>query len=301
MKHRLTIFTPTFNRKHTLHKLYESLLNQTNLDFEWFIVDDGSSDNTQELIKSWIKKNKINIKFHRQDNSGKHVAHNYGVINCETEIFVCVDSDDQVTKDFVSTIYTIWPRVNQQASLAGIIALKGNVNNMRIGTSMPTSLKSCSISELYSKQKFKGDATLIFKTLCLKKYLFPVIDGEKFMTEGVVYDQLSKDYEMLLLNKIIYICEYLEDGLSANIDLVHKKNPKGYIFYLSQRIDLSVNLWNKILFSAWYLVGIWRIGYKPSPEERKHGAHITLAYPLAILLLIRQNYKRKSHIFKVRI
>lgn len=300
MKYKLTIFTPTYNREHILSQLYESLLNQTNLDFNWLIVDDGSSDNTRELVNKWIEEDKINIIFHSQKNSGKHVAHNYGVMNCETDIFVCVDSDDQVINDFVSSIYSVWPKINQQESLAGIIALKGNVEGEKIGTSMPKNVEYCSISELYSKYKFKGDAVLIFKTSHIKEFLFPVIEGEKFMTEGIVYDQLSRKYEMFLLDKIIYLCEYFEDGLSANIDRIHKENPKGYILYLSQRIDDSRNLFNKILYSAWYIVGIWRIGYKPLRGEKKVGIHITLAYPLALLLIVRSNYKRKLPIFKIR-
>ena len=96
MKKRMTVFTPTYNRAYILPKLYDSLCQQTVKSFEWLIVDDGSVDNTQELVEKWIEEKKIEIRYFKQANGGKQRAHNLGVEKSKEEIFVCVDSDDYV-------------------------------------------------------------------------------------------------------------------------------------------------------------------------------------------------------------
>lgn len=104
----LTIFTPTYNRSNLLLHLYKSLCEQINKDFLWLIIDDGSKDNTKELVDTWKKENKIKIQYIYQKNSGKHVAHNKAVELCNTELFVCVDSDDILTNNAVEIIINYW-------------------------------------------------------------------------------------------------------------------------------------------------------------------------------------------------
>ena len=101
---KLTIFTPTYNRAYTLKKLYASLIEQINQNFEWLIVDDGSTDNTEEVVKQWVDEKKITIRYFKQRNGGKQRAHNKGVEICNTELFICVDSDDYIVKDSVDKI-----------------------------------------------------------------------------------------------------------------------------------------------------------------------------------------------------
>lgn len=227
----LTIFTPTYNRGYIIRQCYESLCRQSNKNFVWLIVDDGSTDNTEQIINSFINEDKIKIIYFRQKNSGKHVAHNTGVLMCETEIFVCVDSDDYLSDDAVQLIYDTWDKVGNDKSLAGIVALRGKSHNELLGTPMPDNIEKSSIFDLYDKYKFKGDTILVFKTDILKKYLFPVFEGEKFVTEAVIYDQISQEYDMALLNRVLYFCEYLDDGYSKNILSIHKKIRKGICFF----------------------------------------------------------------------
>uniref|UniRef100_UPI002175FEAF glycosyltransferase family 2 protein n=1 Tax=Bacillus thuringiensis TaxID=1428 RepID=UPI002175FEAF len=200
----LTIFTPTYNRGYLIQRCYESLCRQSNKNFVWLIVDDGSTDNTEQIINSFIKEKKIKIIYFKQKNSGKQVAHNTGVLMCTTKIFVCVDSDDYLSDNAVQLIYDTWDKIESDRKLAGIIALKGNNFSEVVGTEMPKNIEKSSIFNLYEKHKFKGDAMLVFKTDILKKHLFPVFEGEKFITEAVVYDQISQKYEMKLLNEVLY-------------------------------------------------------------------------------------------------
>ncbi|MED4006494.1 glycosyltransferase family 2 protein [Priestia aryabhattai] len=252
---KLTIFTPTYNRGYIIRNCYESLCRQSNKDFLWLIVDDGSTDNTEDIINSFINEDKIKIIYHKQKNSGKHVAHNKGVLMCETEMFVCVDSDDYLSVDAVQIIHETWPNIENDKSLAGIIALRGEDAQQAIGTRMPRNIERSSILNLYEKYKFKGDTILIFKTAILKKYLFPVFEGEKFVTEAVVYDQISQKYDMKLVDKVLYLCEYLDDGYSKNILSVHKKNPKGYMFYLTQKVENAKKFRDKYKAVAYYIAG----------------------------------------------
>lgn len=259
IKKNLTIFTPIFNRAYIIRNLYESLCRQTNKNFIWLVVNDGSTDNVDSLIKSFINERKLEIQYIKQKNSGKHVAHNTAVKNCKTEMFVCVDSDDYLTDDAVQTIYDEWENIQSNEKIAGILGLRGSSPDKPLGTWIPNGLKTASIFDLYEKFKFKGDTILVFKTSVLKNYYFPVFGNEKFVTEAVIYDQISQKYEMKLVNKILYICKYLDDGLTKNINTIHRQNPNGYIYFLNQRIKFARSFGEKYKAVSNYVAGCIRI------------------------------------------
>lgn len=236
MEYKLTIFTPTYNRAYILPRLYTSLLSQTNLNFEWLIVDDGSTDNTRELITDWIKENKIKIRYFYQKNSGKMKAHNKGVDEATTELFFCVDSDDWLVNDAVNNILYEWASISDDDKkiLSGIVAYKGKNINESVGNLFPYGVKIDTLSGLYNKG-LTGDTSLIFKTEILRKFKFPIIKDEKFITEAYVYDKIDREYKMWVLPKILTICEYREDGLTKNILKTTFNNPCGYVAYFLQK------------------------------------------------------------------
>ncbi|HFK1710008.1 glycosyltransferase family 2 protein [Bacillus mycoides] len=289
----LTIFTPTYNRGYIIRQCYESLCRQSNKNFVWLIVDDGSTDNTEQIINSFINEDKIKIIYFRQKNSGKHVAHNTGVLMCETEIFVCVDSDDYLSDDAVQLIYDTWDKVGNDKSLAGIVALRGKSHNELLGTPMPDNIEKSSIFDLYDKYKFKGDTILVFKTDILKKYLFPVFEGEKFVTEAVIYDQISQEYDMALLNRVLYFCEYLDDGYSKNILSIHKKNPKGYMFFLERRIENAKDLKSKYKAVAYYISGCLEVKNISYYMNCSYRFLKIISIPQGVLIYIKPHIKRK--------
>lgn len=119
----LTVFTPLYNRINTLKRTYESLKRQTSKDFVWLIIDDGSTDNPYEIIKEWIKiNNGFEIKYVYKENGGMHTAHNTAYENIDTELNVCVDSDDYMPDNAVQLIIDCWNK-NKNKGYAGIIAL----------------------------------------------------------------------------------------------------------------------------------------------------------------------------------
>lgn len=232
---KLTIFTPTYNRVNYLDKLYKSLLNQTNSNFVWLIVDDGSTDGSDIVINKFINEGKIEIVYYKQSNQGKHIAHNKGVEICETELFFCVDSDDYLTKDAVNIILELWNNKDNDNIYTGIVALKGYSDNKVMANRMPKGVKSSTLSDLYNIYGKKGETALIFKTEYLKSNLFPSFNNEKFLSEEVIYNEIDTIGELIILDKIIYIMEYLESGITKNYINAWRNSPKGVVFLLLSR------------------------------------------------------------------
>ena len=283
MSSRLTIFTPTYNRAYTLSRLYESVKQQTCKNFIWLIVDDGSTDNTYELIRSWMDEKLINIKYYRQRNSGKHVAHNVGVNLCDSELFFCVDSDDWLPDYAVEFIIKFWEN-NYSPEIAGIVGLKAFESGEVVGSYMPKGITKSTLFDLYNKYRKKGDTALIFRTDVLKKFPFPVIDGEKFITENIVYDMIDQEYQLLVVNKVLYYCEYLNDGLTRNAFRLQKNNPRGYILYYRNRMKIAPTLSLKFKYITMYSVYNMLAGEKGWIKSSPYKFLTLISIPFAIAI-----------------
>lgn len=229
----LTVFTPAYNRAYTLHKCYESLQKQTSKDFTWLIIDDGSTDNTKELVDSWISENKIEIRYKYQENQGMHGAHNTAYELIDTELNVCIDSDDYMPEDAVENIVSFW-KENKREDLAGIAGLDIYESGEIIGEKLPEDIKESTYWDIYHKYKVKGDKKLVYRSDLTRKYPYPVFEGEKYVGLGYKYAKLDDDYKLLFLNKPLCVVEYMEDGSSRNMLRQYRNNPRGFAFI---RID----------------------------------------------------------------
>jgi glycosyltransferase involved in cell wall biosynthesis len=231
MNSSLTIFTPTFNRAYCLHFCYESLKRQTVKDFVWLVVDDGSTDHTKQLIESWILEGEITIHYHYQENQGMHGAHNTAYELIETELNVCIDSDDYMPDDAVEKILTFWKRFGSD-SYAGIVGLDATFNGSIIGTKMPEDLKESTLSNLYGIYKVKGDKKLVYRTELMKKIPpYPLFKGEKYCPLSYKYILVDQMKPLLIVNEVLCHVEYMEDGSSMNIINQYKNNPRGFSFF----------------------------------------------------------------------
>jgi glycosyltransferase involved in cell wall biosynthesis len=227
----LTVFTPTYNRAYTLHLCYESLKRQTSKDFVWLIIDDGSTDNTRGLVESWILEKAIPIRYHFQDNQGMHGAHNTAYELIDTELNVCIDSDDYMADDAVEKIKNFWNEFGCK-KFAGIVALDASPDGKIIGTRMPGNLKDSTLSNLYAKHKVKGDKKLVYRSeLTRETPPYPIFPGEKYCPLSYKYILIDQNYPLLVLNEVLCYVEYLEDGSSMNIINQYKKNPRGFSFF----------------------------------------------------------------------
>ena len=238
----LTVFTPTYNRCHLLPKLYHSLCEQTLKDFIWLVVDDGSSDNTQEIVDIWKREKNISIEYVRQVNQGKSEAFNTGIKATRTEVFTCVDSDDYLIPDAVEIIINEWDRCKNEC--IGILCL-------REVSIVPENIRSeifdTTLIDAYRVYGLCGDTMLIHKSEFLKKYEFPKYPGEKFVPEDYLYDKLDQDGKMRFLNKVLYRGTYIEGGYTRHMAKLIKDNPQGYNDYITQRLKIDKTLKYKIL------------------------------------------------------
>ena len=234
---KLTVFTPTFNRAYCLHNCYESLKRQTCKDFVWLIIDDGSMDGTNEIVKRWIDEKNIEIHYYWQENQGMHGAHNtaYQLIN--TELNVCIDSDDYMSDDAVEKIVTFWNKYGSD-QVGGIIGLDFDTNNRIIGTRLPDHIKQSRLFDLYNKHGVTGDKKLVYRTELTKHFPYPLFKNERYIGLNYKYNMLDKQYEMLLMNEVLCFVEYLSDGSSLNMLNQYRKNPKGFAFYRKEMMKL---------------------------------------------------------------
>lgn len=233
----LTVFTPAYNRAHTLKRTYDSLLTQDCKEFIWLIIDDGSSDNTAELVKEWKKKdNGFEIRYIYKENGGMHTAHNTAYENINTELNVCIDSDDKMGVGAVRKILEKWRQVREKG-YAGIIALDADFDGRIIGKGFPDGLKETTVIGYYAKGG-SGDKKLVYRTEIINKYPpYPVFEGEKYVSLSYKYRLIDQEYKMAVLNEVLCNVEYQIDGSSLNMFHQYVKNPKGFAFWRKVRMQ----------------------------------------------------------------
>lgn len=231
----LTVFTPSYNRAYLLPQLYTSLCNQSNQDFVWLIVDDGSTDDTQNVVSLWQNEQKIQIQYVFQANQGMHGAHNTAYDNIRTEFNVCIDSDDFMPDDAVAII--LRECKNLEGKFAGILGLDANKNEEIIGTGIPESLTAVKLNELYSLHMVKGDKKIVYRTEIVKKYpKYPLYQNERFVPLDYLYLLIDQDYYLKPINQVLCIVEYQLDGSSMNILKQYRNHPNGFAFSRINRI-----------------------------------------------------------------
>ncbi|MCC2707592.1 glycosyltransferase family 2 protein [Intestinibacter bartlettii] len=239
---KITVFTPTYNRGYIIESLYKSLQRQSFNDFEWLVVDDGSSDNTEELFKKWSKENNnFQIRYYKKENGGKHRAINYALDKAKGELFFTVDSDDYLTDDALYKVDKWEKSLDRSKKFAGIVANIGNDKYKTINNFFKEEYLDLDLLQRYDytedgKKVLDGERSYIFYTDIHKKYRYPEFDGEKFITEAVVWNRMAHDgYLVRYYNDIIWIFEYLDDGLTKAGNKLFLDNPRGYTLWLKEK------------------------------------------------------------------
>lgn len=228
---KITVFTPTYNRAYCLNLVYESLCRQTSKDFLWLIIDDGSTDNTKDLVETWNKENKIEIQYHQKENGGMHTGHNVAYSLIHTELNVCIDSDDYMSDTAIEDIIVFWD-ANKSDKFAGILGLDSFKDGKIVSSAkFPEKVKSGKYSLLKSKYNIVGDIKFVYATNVIKKYPeYPVFEGERFVPLGYKYSDIDLEYDMLFLNKVLCIVDYMPDGSTLNIFKQYYRHPKGFAY-----------------------------------------------------------------------
>ena len=253
----VAVFTPTYNRAYKLPDLYASLLRQTSKDFVWLVVNDGSSDNTRQLVQSYIDEGKISIRYVYRENGGKQRAHNTALEHCNEELFFTVDSDDYLVDTAIEQVTCAWNEWRQKPDVAGIVALKGKSSSEPLNGRFPEGIQTTKVYDLYNKHQFTGDAEMIYRTSILKKYPYEVAEGEKFIAESYAYLQIDDNYDLAVLDSVVMVCEYLPDGYTQSARKVAQENPRGYMKVKKLYMERATSVPDKFESCALYLVGAY--------------------------------------------
>lgn len=248
----ITIFTPTYNRAHTLLRTYNSLCQQTCKDFEWLIIDDGSTDNTREVVEKWICNSDFKIRYIYQENQGMHGAHNTAYKNITTELNTCIDSDDYMPFEAVENIITFW-RENRSNKYAGFIGLDQREDGTIIGSSFPPEMKQTTLMDFYANGG-KGDKKLVYRTDIVKQYPeYPLFEGERYVGLAYKYMLIDQDYKLLTLNKPLVIVEYQADGSSNMMWKQYWNNPRGFAFFRKTEMLIAPTLMRRFISCTHYV------------------------------------------------
>ena len=292
-----TVFTPTYNRGYTLYRLYESLKSQRTIDFEWMIVDDGSTDNTCQLVEKWIREERnFSIRYIKKENGGKPRAINYGIQYAKGRFFFIVDSDDFLLPDAVTKMQYWCKEIESDPRYIGVGAARGLPDGAYIkGVAPNVNKKGYVDATNLQRDKYNLDADMCeaYKTDIFKKYPMAEWPGEKFAPEQIALNEIALDgYKVRWHADIIYICDYLNDGLTKGSRILEKNNPMGYAMMYNHMLKyLELNKRRK-LYAACQFVALSLYGkYPPYILQCNNLAYIIPAFFIGCILAVRRSWQ----------
>lgn len=290
----LTILTPSYNRAPLLPRLYESLKRQSCKAFEWLLIDDGSSDNTERLTEAWKEERVIPVSYIRKENGGKHTALNTGIAHVKTELVFIVDSDDWLPENAVETILRWHEKYRAREGICGYSFLRfypdGRVNDAYF----PENEKIDTYVNVRINGHIAGDKAEVFFTDILKHYPFPVFGKERFLPEDLVWVLLSGPYKMVHINECVYISEYLEGGLTKSGRKMKLRSPRGmmarsFVYLQDPAVNMRTKLKMALLYDVYgHVVDKGQLSEKE--QDRRHWLLWVCAVPG---WFVYQKWKRK--------
>lgn len=234
----ITVFTPAYNRAGLLKRCYESMKEQTSKDFIWMVIDDGSTDETEQEVTEWIRAGEIDIEYYRKENGGLHTVYNEAIARIETPLCVCIDSDDWMPKDAVEKVLKFWEE-NGSERYAGIVGLDFTPDGAVIGDPLPDQ-KSVNLVDLLTGKYpiVNGDRTNVVRTELYKKVApMKAFPGEKNFNPHYMHLQISREYDFLVLNENLRYVEYQPGGMSHSMYRQYLSSPNSFaetrLLYLS--------------------------------------------------------------------
>lgn len=251
-----TVFTPTYNRAHTLDRVYQSLLAQTFTDFEWLIVDDGSTDGTRELVSRFISEELISIRYFQQPNGGKHVAFNRGVLEARGELFLPFDSDDRCIPTALERFRAHWLEIPdlERINFSGVTCLCKDEKGDFVGGMLPESILEGHPYKVTSSYRLKGEKWGFHCTSILRKYPFPVFEGERFVPESLIWNRIGKLYKIRFINEALRYYFNSMDGLSNSMAGIRQSSPSATFLYYSEAMQLPIRFGDRVKAAA----NLWR-------------------------------------------
>lgn len=304
MNNLITVFTPVYNRGYCIENVYNSLLRQTYKNFEWLVINDGSSDDTDEKIRNFIRRDKFTIRYYSKSNGGQHRALNDAISMAKGYILVIVDSDDDLTSDALDYIQKYAAEVRDNPSFAGVSGLRQYRNTGKIiGTDWPAPGKDyidATCIERYKKNILLGDkAEAYFVNVLRRYYPIPEFEGENDVEKGLLWNKIGNaGLKVRWFNKAIYNCEYLNDGMSKNIIKNYVKNFNGYCCYIKDFIHYDIGLIRKMkTVIVTCEIARYRGGVQLNTLAEKIGVNpilIRVAYVISYISPVRYKLRNKG-------
>lgn len=300
---KITIFTPAYNRKGTLFRLRESLIDQTYKNFEWLIVDDGSNDDTDKLVDEWKLEGNILIRYYKQQNGGKHRAINRGLDYAEGELFFIVDSDDYLPANSLEIINKQYETIKGNKSFIGIVGHMALPNGSILGGEvLKTTFLDSNLIERREKFGIVGDMAKVLVTEKFREFYFPDINGEKFVAESLVWNRMALRYQFRYFNQVIYIAEYMEGGLSYNSIRNRRNNPKYATLLYKELVHNPISSGKLKLKS---MINYWRFAFCKHKNIFKHLKELNsfplsaLTLPIGFALYVKDSFSNNINIKKL--
>lgn len=265
---RLSIATPTYNRANLLPRLYRSLCSQTCRDFEWIVVDDGSSDDTRSVVEGFIAEERIPIRYISKLNGGKHTAVNLAAKEAKGELFFIADSDDWLPETAVADVIEAFDEVKEDSGFAGICGLDQYADGDIVGSGLPRPVIDASPAEIREKWGVRGDMKEVFRTEIMRKFPFPEIEGERFCPEVLIWNRISRNYKLRYINTPIYNVEYQPDGITSGITRARINSPIASMMTYSEWFDMANTNTAKLRMAINY----WRFSFC---AKQKHSVSIS--------------------------
>lgn len=287
-----TVFTPAYNRASLLERAYRSLCVQNFRDFEWLIVDDGSTDSTAEAVKRFRAEASFPVRYIYKENGGKHTAVNLGTREARGELFFILDSDDSLPAGSLSTVAEIYAGIKDDASFAGVCGLDGDLSGKVIGSGLPSHVIDGTNIEVRLLLGIKGDMKEVFRTAVLREFPFPEIPGERFCPEILVWNRIATRYRLRFFDRIIYLAEYQPTGITSVITRVRMQSPGASMMTYAEmtrysgvplrvRVKAAVNYWR------------FRLCRQPSTPRVPIGGKWCFAFPPGALMHLMDIWKVK--------
>ncbi len=257
----VTVATPTYNRAHLLFRLYKSLCRQTCADFEWLVVDDGSTDDTDIEVNGFVAEGKIDIRYIRKQNGGKHTAVNLAAKEAKGNLFFIADSDDWFPETAIADVIEAYCTIKEDERFAGICGLDRYADGRIVGSELPRPTIDASPQDIREKWGVKGDLKEVFRTEVIRRHPFPEIPGEKFCPEVLIWNRIGRRYKLRYFNKAIYTVEYQPNGLTSGITRARMNSPVASMMTYSEwfaqattfkaKVRMAVNYWRFAFCAPW--------------------------------------------------
>jgi len=296
-----SVFTPTFNRRHTLKHVYESLVAQTLKDFEWLIIDDGSKDGTNTLVKTWITNSPFPIRYFWVENGGKHRAYNIAVRSARGHLFLALDSDDTCVPETLERFSDYWHSIPeaQRSSFSGVTVHCMDQNARIIGKAFPKAVLDTNLIHLLNSSGIKGEKWGIHRTEILKNFPFPEFQGEKFIPEGIVWNRIAGRYKLRFVNDALRVYHRSHEGLDRNSLRIRSSSPQGARLYYAELCQFPIK-WPLLVKSVVNYIRFsmhGQISIRKTLGEATHRLLALVCLPGALIIYFadcfRLRYKRQ--------